>query len=360
MNKYAYSLSILMLLHLTACNHKQEEKHEAEKYMVTSPIILDTAYTKEYVAQIQSFQNIEIRAMVKGYISAINVDEGQQVKTGQILFRIMPKEYEAELQKTQAEAKTAELEMLNVKTLADKNIVSQTELSLAKARYEKAKAEVARASLFVSFTIIKAPFDGVIDRIRFKLGSLIDEGTLLTSLSNNKEVYAYFNVTEAEYLNYKTQVQNKSEHDIHLLLANGQPYNHTGEIVNIEGEFDNTTGNIAFRAKFPNPELLLKHGETGKIQLKTSIKNALIIPQKATYEIQDKKYVFVVDNNNVVHSRNIQVKAEMTDLYVIESGISEKEKILLEGLQKVKDDDKITYNYMQPAQVISHLKLKAE
>lgn len=345
---------------VTACNSKKEEKHTTEKYAVTSPIIMDTAYTKEYVAQIQSFQNIELRAMVKGYLSAINVDEGQQVKSGQVLFRIMPKEYEAELQKTQAEAKTAELEMLNVKTLADKNIVSQTELSLAKARYEKAKAEVARASLYVSFTTIKAPFDGVIDRIRFKLGSLIDEGTLLTSLSNNKEVYAYFNVTEAEYLNYKTHAQNKGEHDIHLLLANGQPYQHTGEIVNIEGEFDNTTGNIAFRAKFPNPELLLKHGETGKIQLKTDIKDALIIPQKATYEIQDKKYVFVIDNNNIVHSRNITVKAEMPDLYVIESGLSEKEKILLEGLQKVKDDDKITYSFIQPAQVISHLKLKAE
>ncbi|HET7818112.1 MAG TPA: efflux RND transporter periplasmic adaptor subunit, partial [Bacteroidia bacterium] len=199
MNKTIWLINLCIITSLSACTSKKEEKNEEGKFTITSPILLDTSFTKEYVAQIQSLQNIEVHAMVKGYIQTINVDEGQHVKAGQVLFNILPKEYEAEFQKAKAEAKTAELEMLNTKMLADKNIVSQTELALAQAKFDEAKAEMARAELFVSFTEIKAPFDGIIDRIRFKVGSLIDEGTLLTTISNNKDIYAYFNVSEVEY-----------------------------------------------------------------------------------------------------------------------------------------------------------------
>jgi membrane fusion protein (multidrug efflux system) len=128
----------------------------------------------------------------------------------------------------------------------------------------------------------------------------------------------------------------------------------------IEGEFDNATGNIAFRARFPNPDKLLKHGETGKVLMTLPLKDALVIPQKATYEIQDKLYVFVIDKNNVVKSKNITIKGQIPDLYIIESGLSEDDRILLEGVQKVKDDDKISYEYRKPEEVISHLRLKAE
>ncbi len=360
MNKMTWLVSLCAVVCFTACTTKKEEENKKEKFAITSPLVIDTSFTKDYVAQVQSLQNIEIRAMVKGYISSINVDEGQQVKAGQVLFKIMPKEYEAELQKESAEAKTAELEMLNVKTLSDKNIVSPTELALAKAKYDKAKAELARASLFVSFTTIKAPFDGVIDRIRFKVGSLIDEGTLLTSLSNNKEVYAYYNVTETEYLGYKSNNANNSKESVSLMLANGEMYNQPGHVVNIEGEFNNETGNIAFRAKFPNPDKLLRNGETGKVRMTIPLKNALIIPQKATYEIQDKKYVFVIDKNNVAHSREITISGSMPDLYVVNTGISAQDRILLEGVQKIKDDDKILADYQSPNAVVAHLRLKAE
>jgi membrane fusion protein (multidrug efflux system) len=142
----------------------------------------------------------------KGYLETINVDEGQYVKAGQVLFRIMPKIYEAELLKAQAAVKEAELEMMNTKTLADKNIVSKTELEIAEAKLDEAKADLALAQVHVSLTEIKAPFDGTIDRIHFKLGSLIDEGTLLTTLSDNKSVYAYFNVSETEYLKFQNTV----------------------------------------------------------------------------------------------------------------------------------------------------------
>lgn len=357
MNKIILLLSLATALGLNACKTSQEEKKEAGKFASTSPLLIDTSYTKEYVAQIQSLQNVEIHAMVKGYIESINVDEGQEVKAGEILFNIMPKEYEAEYQKAKAEAKTAELEMLNVKKLAEKNIVSNTELALAEAKFDEAKAEMAKVELFVSFTKIKAPFDGIIDRIRFKVGSLIDEGTLLTSISNNKSVYAYFNVSESEYLDFQTRNKKAAKDSLILILANNQIHKHKGIVENIEGEFDNSTGNIAFRAKFPNPELLLKHGETGKVQLKVIIKNALLIPQKASFEIQDKVYVYVLDKNNILKSRNIIIKQKLPNLYVIESGLTVSDKILLEGIQNVKEDDKVQTEFIPAKQVIEQLQL---
>jgi len=352
MKKNLFALGFVFYVTFSACTVKKEEKTETGKYTVTSPVLMDTSFTKEYVAQIQSLQNIEIRAKVKGFIETINVDEGQVVKKGQLLFTIRPREYEAELAKAQAQVKTAELEMQNVKTLADKGIVSKNELALSVAKLNEVKAESAMAELYVSYTKITAPFDGIIDRLKFKAGSLIDEGTLLTTLSNNKEVYAYFNVTEQEYLDFKTQASSKSKMAAKLLLANNQPHKYKGAIETIEGEFDNNTGTIAFRAKFPNPELLLKHGETGKVQLTVDLKNALIIPQKATFEVQDKMYVFVVDQNNVVKTRGIVIKQKISNIYIIESGIQPTDKILLEGIQSVKEDEKIESVFVSPQQAL--------
>jgi membrane fusion protein (multidrug efflux system) len=280
------------------------------------------------------------------------------VSAGQLLFTIRPREYEAELAKAKAETKTAELEVQNTKILADKNIVSQTELAMAQAKLDQAKAEQAIAELHLSYTEVKAPFDGTIDRIRFKMGSLIDNGSLLTTISNNKEMYAYFNVSEAEYLDYKMRNSSDDKNNVSLVLANGQEHKYKGTIETIEGEFDNEMGSIAFRAKFPNPDLLLKHGETGKVRLKVDLKNAIVIPQKATYEIQDKIFVYVVDQSGVVKSRPITLKQRLSNLYVIDaSDLSLNDKILLEGVQNVKDDDKVETEFTPPAKVMQHLQL---
>jgi len=368
MNKIVLLFSIVV--GFAACTSPEENKTEAGKFPVTSPLSMDTTYTIEYVAEIQSLQNVEIRAKIKGYIEKIYVDEGRPVKAGQTLFSISNKEFNQELLKAKAilktavaEAKTAELELQNVKTLSDKNIVSKTELEKAQAnldaanaRIDEAKANEATANINLSFSEIKAPFDGTINLIPFKTGSLIDEGTLLTKLSNNKEVFAYFNVSEKEYLGYTTQKENEEKNNITLLLANGQAHKYKGAVETIEGEFDRNTGNIAFRAKFPNPDLLLKHGSSGKVQLTNDIKNALIIPQKSTYEIQDKFYVFVVDANNVVKQRNIVIKQRLPHLYVIESGLAASDKIIYEGIQNVKEGDKILTEFISLKQVISQLK----
>lgn len=360
MKKTVVYTSLLALVYLTACKSKPEEKEETSIYIATSPLAVDTSFTKEYVSQIKSVRNIELRAQEKGFLQNVYVDEGQFVHAGQVLFRIMPKIYEAELLKSQAEAKEAEIELQNAKTLADKNIVSKNEQAVAQAKLDQANAEIALAKLHLSFTEIKAPFDGTIDRIPKKLGSLIDEGDLLTSLSDNSQMFAYFNVSEPEYLNYQTNTKSRGSNKVSLLLANNTPLPYKGTVEVIESEFDNETGNIAFRARFPNPDKLLKNGETGKVLMTIPLKNVLIIPQKATYEIQDKRYVFVVDKNNIVRSREIMITGEVPDLYVVQSGLSADDRILFEGVQKVKEDDKITYKYQQPEEIMSHLRFKAE
>jgi len=351
---------LFALVCLTSCTTKKEEKEEAEKFTVTNPVRIDTSFTKEYVSQIKSVRNIELRAQEKGFLQNIYVDEGQFVKKGQLLFKIMPNMYQAELLKAQAEQKSVEIELQNSKLLADKNIVSKNELSVAQAKLQSAKAEVALAKLHLSFTEIRAPFDGTIDRIPLKLGSLIDEGELLTSLSDNSQMFAYFNVSEPEYLQYQTDVKDRADNKVSLVLANGDIFKEKGNVEVIESEFNNETGNIAFRARFPNSAKLLRNGETGQVQMMVPLKNAIVIPQKATYEIQDKKYVFVVDKNNKVTSREITITGEIPDLYVIKSGLTENDKILLEGVQKVKENDKIKFEYQAPQTVINHLRVKAE
>ena len=357
-------MSLCALYCGTSCStekKEQEEQEEQIKLLVTSPLLKDTTITKEYVCQIHSIQHIELRALEKGYLQKIFVDEGQVVRQGQPMFQIMPMIYQAELKKSQAEANYVDLEYQNTKRLAKSNVVSGNELALSQAKLDKANADVSLAQTHLAFTSIKAPFNGIMDHFQGRLGSLVNEGDLLTTLSDNSKMWVYYNVPEAEYLAYKEHAKSTdSAVKVKLLMANNEVFNQTGVVQTIEADFNNETGNIAFRATFPNPEGLLRNGETGSVLMTVPTKNALLIPQKATFEILEKKYVFVVDKNNVVHQREVGIGSEMPDLYVIKSGISGTDRILLEGLRKVKDGDKISYAYKAPESVISHLKVYSE
>lgn len=361
MKKVLMLVSFCALLFNTSCKTEKKEKEEETKFLVTNPIRKDTIITKDYVAQIQSIRHIELRAQEKGYLQNIYVDEGQFVKKGQLLFQIMPKLYEAEMQKTKAEAKFAEIEYLNTKKLAENNVVAPNELAMAKAKLDKANAELALANVHLEFTQIRAPFDGIIDRFHVRLGSLVDEGDLLTNLSDNSEMWVYYNVPEAEYLDYRAKFKNTdAKPKVRLLMANNQYFDYLGVVETIEADFDNETGNIPFRATFPNPNGLLRYGETGSVQAIIPIKNALLIPQKATFEVLDKKYVYVIDKNSQVKSRAISIAAELPHIYAISEGLSEGDKILLEGLRLVNENDKIEYKVENPETVMSHLELYAE
>ena len=345
----------------SSCGSKHEEKEEELKFLVTSPLKRDTVVTREYVCQIHAIQHIELRALERGYLQKIYVDEGQFIKAGQLMFQIMPALYQAEQQKAAAEADFAEIEYQNTKQLADSNVVSKNELALAKAKFDKAKAELSLAQVHLGFTQIKAPFSGIMDRFQVRLGSLVNEGDLLSTLSDNSEMWVYFNVSEAEYLNYKSHLKKDSLMKVTLQMANNQRFEYPGFVKAIEADFNNETGNIAFRATFKNPKGLLRHGETGNILAFAPLPNALIIPQKATFEILEKKYVFVVDKDNVIHQKEIVIAAEMPDLYIVKEGVTESDKIILEGIRKVKDKAKIAeYKYVNPKEVIAHLKVYVE
>ena len=351
---------VFALLGLSSCHSEHEEKKEETQFLVTSPLKTDTAIIRNYVCQIRAIQHIELRALERGYLQNIYVDEGQSVKKGQTMFQIMPMIYNAEMQKAQAEANFAEIEYQNTRQLSEKNVVSPNELALAKAKLDKAKAELSLAQVHLSFTEVKAPFDGIMDHFQVRLGSLVNEGDLLTTLSDNSEMWVYFNVPEVEYLNYKTHTTEENLVKVQLLLANNQQFEYPGVVKTIEADFNNETGNIAFRATFPNPKGLLRHGETGNIQMSIPLKDVVIIPQKCTYEILEKRYVFVVDKDNTVHSREVTVASEMPDLYIIKDGLSATDRILLEGIRKVKDNDKIAYTYEDPKTVLPKLRVYVE
>jgi membrane fusion protein (multidrug efflux system) len=353
-------MSLCGLYFCTSCEEKKEEKEEKVKLLVTTPLQKDTTITKEYVAQIHAYQHIEIRALEKGYLQKIFVDEGQVVREGQPMFQITPTIYQAELKKSQAEANYVNIEYQNTKRLADKNIVSGNELALSEAKYDKAKADVALAQTHLQFTSIKAPFSGIMDHFQARLGSLLDEGDLLTTLSDNSKMWVYFNVPEAEYLAYKQHVQGPDAVNVHLKMADNEVFQYPGKVQTIEADFNNETGNIAFRATFPNPKGLLRNGETGSVLMTVPLKHALIIPQKATFEVLEKKFVFVVDKNSVVHQKEVNISSEMPDLYIIKDGIASTDKILLEGIRKVKDGDKISYTYEAPEKVLPGLKVYSE
>ena len=361
MKKIMTCFGVTTLLILVSCHSREtEEKIKQTKFNVTSAMSMDTAVLKEYVCQIRSIRHIEIRTQERGYLQNIYVDEGQHVKKGQLLFRIMPKLYAAETRIAQAEAELAEIEYKNTRGLASENVVSKNELAMAKARLDKARAKLDLAKVHLSFTEIRAPYDGLIDRFHARLGSLLDEGDLLVNLSDNSQMWVYFNVSESEYLDYKSGANKSKPLEVELKLANGSMFNKTGLVKTIEADFNNETGTIPFRATFPNPNGLLRHGETGNIQVKVPVRNALLIPQKATFEILDKKYVFIVDKSNILHARRVNIEYEMPHLYAISSGLSEEDKILLDGLRKVKDGDKVHYRYQNPEKAFSNLNLSVE
>lgn len=348
------TLLLGLCLITAACDSKKEIEAIDNTHQVASPLIKDADYSREYVAEIQSVKYVEIRSKVKGYLEKIHVDEGQRVKAGQLLFALNAAEFEKDVQKANAayknavaDLKAAEVDLSNVKRLVEKNIVAKSELDVAKAKaaalqadVEEAKAHKEQAALQLSFAHIKAPFDGVINRIPNKAGSLIAEGDMLTSLSDNREVFAYFNLSEIDYLNYIANGE-KQHKTVALKLANQALYPYDGKIEVIESEFDRTTGNIAFRARFPNPDGILKHGANGKVVIRKRLHNALLIPQKSTFEIQDKLYVFVVNKDNVLEQRNVIPKMRFADFYALESGLSKDEKILYEGAENARNGDTI-------------------
>jgi membrane fusion protein (multidrug efflux system) len=363
-NRTALAALAAGLLLLSGCGKSDAETTKKEEDAPPQvPVVAlrttDQRLFHEHVADIQAERNVEMRAKVRGFLEHIFVDEGKFVKKGQPLFRIQPSEYQNQLARAkaaetaaEAEVASAKVQLERVQLLVNKNIIAKTETDLALANLRTAQSHVAEAQarqstarLNLDYTLVRAPFDGVINRIPLKVGSLIEETTLLTTVSDLSQVFAYFEVPENEYLELMRLRQEHPERSnsdtIALVLADGSRYPYPGYIETSEGEIDENTGSIAFRARFDNPQHLLKHGATGRVRLTNVVSDALLVPQKAVFEIQDKSYVYILDSNNVAHTRAFVPGNRTGKDYVVKSGLKRGERVVYEGTQQVKDGQKV-------------------
>ncbi len=355
--KKIYLVVALIVLGLTAsCSDNSNKK---EKQGKSVPVITikhkDTLIQNSFVADIQAKKNIEIRSRAAGIIEQIFVNEGQFVKKGQRLFKTNDAELRMELnkvmaslQQADADIRIAEIEVNQLKALFAKDFVASNELDMAKAKLASAKAkrayvdaELRAVQQKISFTNIVAPFDGVIDVIPLKEGSLVENGALLTTLSQLNEVYAYFSIPENLYFELIAEEKIGKHQKIELILPNQEHYDFRGTLKTAEGEIDPATGSIRYKVMFPNPDRLIKHGTSGKLVISEREENAIIIPQKATFSIQDKTYVFVVGKDQKVKMTNIQIGSTLRESYIVTSGLKLGDVIVLEGTQSLRDGDVI-------------------
>lgn len=361
----ALLVAAVLCLLATACAPRPEGKVEAEvtqKIVTTSALVRDTTITQQYVCQIHAQRHINVCALETGYLEQIKIREGQSVKEGDLLFQVLPTLYKARYDVEAAEVKVAGIEFSNSERLFKEKVISQNELSLQQAKLAKAQAKASLAQSELKFTEVRASFDGIIDRLRQQQGSLVKEGEVLTTLSDNAVMWVYFNVPESRYLEYMSEAAkgNRESDNVELILANGRKFPQPGKIAAIVAKFDNETGNIPFRADFPNPERLLRHGQTGNIVLAKKLKGATVIPQRATFENLDKRYVFVVGDDGVVRQREVTILYELEDIFVITAGALTSERFVLEGIFQVHDGDKVESDYRDPKEVMAHLKNRAE
>lgn len=352
--------SLLGGCHDPKVDHGHEHEGGGAKLVVSRPLKRDTVVNRNFVCRIHSARNIEVRALERGYLEAVTVSEGQLVKEGDPMFKILPRLYQAEVNRAEAEAQSATVEYDNTKRLADTKVVSDTEVAIAKAKRDKALADVSVAQAHLGFTDIRAPFEGLVDRLHLRNGSLVDEGDLLTTLSDNREMWVYFNVPEADYLEYASQPQPEDRKTVDLVMANGAIFGHPGRINAIEAEFNGETGTIPFRADFPNPDRLLRHGETGSIRMRKLVPGAVLVPQKATFEVLDHHYVLVVGKDDVVTQQRVHISEEIEDLYIVSRGVTENDKIVIEGLRQARSGAKAEYDFVEPEKAFENLKLRAE
>lgn len=331
-----------------------------------------------YTASLQGSRDIEIRPQVDGYINKIYVDEGAHVKKGQLLFKIDPKPYVEQLNNANAQymaakasLEDAEINVNKLVPLVQNNVISDVQLKSAQAAYNVAKANVAQTSAAVQsarinlgYTSITAPATGYIGSIPYKMGSLVGRSTIdpLTVLSETKDVRAYFSMSEVNFQQFKDQFPGNTIEEkirqmppVELVLATDSVYSQRGKVELAEGQFDKTTGTINFRATFPNAQGLLRSGNTGKIRIVRNLGNSIVIPQEATFELQDKIFVYALGDSNKVVSQPITVAGTSGNYYLVQGGVNQGEKIVYTGLDRLKDGAVI---HPQPISMDSLLKAK--
>ncbi len=366
------SVSAVLLPSCTNVNSKNNKENEALNIPVLELQPQSVEVPQNYIADIQAVQFVEVRAKVEGFVDRIFVDEGQYVKKGQTLFQLSSAEYNemvnsarANLARAKAEQSAAKVEMERLQILVTKKIISPSELELAKSKKQVADSHIAEAEAMLksaqtglSYTTVKAPFDGLVDRIPHKIGSLVTENDLLTSITDISSVFAYYKVNESEYLRFmRDKIEGGADsfsEQLTLILSDGEKYPQKGKLETTEGDIESGTGSIGFRVRFPNPDKLIKHGASGRIEMKSKMDDVFLIPQKSTFEIQDFTYVYVLDKDNRVKVRSFK-PIQRYDIYYISDSFEPGDRIVFEGIQQVKDGTKVVPQSVAAADVYHNL-----
>ena len=355
---------LAMAIILPSCKGKQQEQQAQVPELAVLTVEEDNSTIETGMpTTLQGENDVEIRPQIQGFLTKVCVEEGQRVSAGQTLFVIDQVSLQAAVDAAQAavavaqaNVNTAKTNMNNNKMLFEKNIISQPayqtsvdSYNAAMAQLHQAQANVTSARKNLSYSVVKAPVSGVVGTIDLKAGSLVSPSSLLTVLSNNSDMQATFSLNEKEILALTDNGNRTLDQAIAqmpavtLQLANGERYEYPGKVVSISGVIDPATGATTAKAIFPNPKGMLHSGNTGQVLMPQVHKNVIIIPQAATYEIQDMKFVYVVNDSNKTKSRNIQISDDNDGQnYIVVGGLNPGERIVTEGVGiTVKEDMEI-------------------
>lgn len=361
--RYVIPISLALSVILHGCGASSENGFGNQEAPMVPFIVADTVSAttyKEYPAALEGKVNVEIRPQVDGYLDKIYVDEGAFVTAGQPLFKINDQPYQEQLNTALANQHAAEanlakaqLELDKFEVLTKNNVVSDIQLKTAKSSYdmakaslEQAKSSVAMAKINVGYTLIKAPVSGYIGRIPKRLGSLVGRMDVqaLTTLSDVHEVYAYFSMSEIDFITFNNENKGNSMPEklkgllpVSLVLADGNLYPQEGRIEMVDGQFDKNTGSISLRANFPNAQGLLRSGNTGKVRVSRITKGAITVPQEATFELQDRVFVYVIGDSSKVKVTPITVDGKYGNAYLIKDGVKAGDKVVTGSLHMLQD-----------------------
>lgn len=369
------SACVVLAGSLSSCGNKQAapQGQMAPEIAVVTVQPGNTELAIDYPATIKGKTDIAIRPQVTGFITKVHVDEGQRVHKGQVLFTLDQVQFQAAVEQAQAAVNsaksavaTAQITEQNKRMLLDKNIISEYEWQMAANQLAQAKASLAQANAALTtarknlaYTVVTSPSEGVVGTIPNREGSLASPSSAqpLTTVSDNSEVYAYFSLTEKDLLsltdggNATIADRIKAMPEVSLILADGTVYPYKGKVATVSGVIDNSTGAASVRALFDNPSGMLRSGNTGTIAIPQVSENVIMIPQKATFEVQDLRYVFTVNDSNVVKTTPIKVGAANDGKqFVVTEGLKAGDRVVTEGVGTVvRDGMTITPKTAAPA-----------
>lgn len=373
-------LCLLFIGALAGCGRKDQKDSTAQvkDYPVMTITLQSTTLYTDYPATIEGQQNVEIRPMIEGYIEKIYVDEGATVTRGQQLFKIRAPQFEQEERTAQANIKiaqanvnAAEMQVNKVRPLVQKNIISKYELEAAEFELEAKRAALAQAEATlvnartnVGYTMVTSPVNGVIGTLPLKIGSLVSPstGTPLTTVSNIGQVYAYFSINEKQALHFATSVKGatseerlKSLPPVTLVMADGTEFSEKGRVETASGLINTATGSVQVRATFPNPNNVIRSGSSGMVRIPANLEDAILVPQKSTYEIQGKTFVYVLGDSSMVRSAEIKTRNNSGGrFFVVTEGLQAGDKIVVEGVAGLREHLRINPKEVNADSLLKH------